>query len=309
MQQTTLEKSVTCSGIGLHSGRLVELHLNPAPADSGIVFCVQNGNGPRRFSPKAEDVHASGLCTTLHHDSVSVATVEHLLAAVRGLGIDNICITVSGGEVPIMDGSAATFVNLLRQAGTARQESPRRMLRLKKPLSIEQEGKWIKAAPHDGLRITCTIDFPHPCIGRQLFSLELTPESFYRHLAQARTFGFLKDVEMLRQNGLALGGSLDNAIVLDQQSVLNTEGLRFSDEFVRHKLLDFIGDMAVLELPLLGDFELFCTGHALNNAFARELSENRDTYLEETTLLPQQDSAQARPPLGPDASAAAWTSA
>ena len=252
MQQTTLQKPVTCSGIGLHSGRPVALQLQPAPVDSGIVFCVQNGKGPRHFSPKAEDVHASGLCTTLKNDCVSVATVEHLLAAIRGLGIDNILINVTGGEVPIMDGSAAAFANLLQDAGLTDQGSARRVLRLKKPLSIEQDSKWIKAKPYDGLRITCTIDFPHPCIGRQLFSLELTPESFCQQLAQARTFGFLKDVELMHQNGMALGGSLDNAIVLDNQSVLNADGLRFSDEFVRHKLLDFIGDMAVLEYPCSG---------------------------------------------------------
>ncbi len=308
MQQTTLQKPVTCSGIGLHSGRPVTLQLQPAPEDSGIIFCVQNGKGPRRFSPKAEDVHASGLCTTLRNDCVSVATVEHLLAAIRGLGIDNILITVSGGEVPIMDGSAAAFATLLQDAGLASQGRARRMLRLKKPLAIEQDNKWIKAKPHDGLRITCTIDFPHPCIGRQLFSLELTPETFCRQLAQARTFGFLKDVELMHQNGLALGGSLDNAIVLDHQSVLNEEGLRYSDEFVRHKLLDFIGDMAVLEYPLLGDFELFCSGHALNNAFIRELNENRNAYLEETTLSLQQDQTQQRPPLSKKQTAS-WTRA
>ncbi len=309
MQQTTLQKSVTCSGIGLHSGRPVALDLQPAPVDSGIVFCVQNGKGPRHFSPKAGEVHASGLCTTLKHDCVSVATVEHLLAAIRGLGIDNIMISVNGGEIPIMDGSAAAFADLLQEAGVAGQDSPRRVLRLKKPLAIEQPGKWIKAKPYDGLRITCTIDFPHPCIGRQTLSLELTPESFCQQLAQARTFGFLRDVEMMHQNGMALGGSLDNAIVLDNQSVLNAEGLRYSDEFVRHKLLDFIGDMAVLEYPLLGDFDLFCSGHALNNALMRELEENRDHYLEETTLPLEEEDSETCPPLSAKAPAAAWNNA
>ena len=281
MQQTTIKRSIECSGIGLHGGRKVHLKLLPAAEDTGIVFSLRGERGASFLRPRPENVQATGLSTTLVNGQDRVATVEHLLAAVRGLGIDNIHIEVQGGEVPIMDGSAASFVFLLHSAGIRRQSRPRKALALKRELVIERDGKRVKGSPWRGFRVDFTIDFQHPLIGVQSMRFNLEPEAFVKNVAKARTFGFLRDVEALQRNGLARGGSLDNAVVLDEFAVVNPEGLRFQDEFVRHKILDFIGDMALLELPLLGRFEVQCSGHALNNAFLRELSANRETYLEE----------------------------
>jgi UDP-3-O-[3-hydroxymyristoyl] N-acetylglucosamine deacetylase len=191
---------------------------------------------------------------------------------------------VNGTEVPIMDGSAASFVYLLNQAGVRRLGKPRRVLAVKKELTFEADGKYIKAMPHNGYQIDYTIEFAHPVIGRQSMELDITPENFASNVAKARTFGFLKEVEYLHANGLALGGSLDNAVVLDDYAVLNADGLRFEDEFVRHKLLDFIGDMAVMGLPMLGRFEVFASGHEMNNSFLRHLALHRDEYLDEIVL-------------------------
>lgn len=284
MLQKTIGKTVRCTGIGLHSGKKVELVLRPASEDTGILFSVRNGSGSSFLTPRPGMVTASGLATTLSNGKDSVATVEHLMSAVSGLGIDNIHIEVKGRELPIMDGSAAPFVYLLNQAGTRSQTRARKVLAIKAPVTFEADGKSIKATPYDGLSIDYTIDFPHPRIGRQRMACEITPGSFAREVSRARTFGFLKDVDYLQANGMALGGSLDNAIVLDEYTVLNSDGLRFEDEFVRHKLLDFIGDMAVMGLPLQGHFEIFASGHEMNNAFLRHLDENRDAYLEEVTL-------------------------
>ena len=284
MHQTTIRKAVTCSGIGLHSGKTVGLTLRPAPEDTGIVFYVNNGGGPKRLTPTPQSVVATGLATTLGNGEATVSTVEHLMAAVRGLEIDNLRIEVEGAELPIMDGSAGSFVLLLRSAGLETLQRPRRVLRIKKPMEFEQDGKWIRAEPYDGFLVDYAIEYAHPLIGRQTLELDLTPESFVRRVAKARTFGFLKDVELMHRHGLALGGSLDNAVVLDEYAVVNPEGLRFKDEFVRHKILDFIGDMALLDAPLQGRFSIHCSGHALNNAFLRVLDENRDLYLQELTL-------------------------
>jgi UDP-3-O-[3-hydroxymyristoyl] N-acetylglucosamine deacetylase len=288
MLQTTIRKTVHCTGIGLHSGKEVELTLRPASENTGVLFSIRNGSGSSFLSPNPKLVVETGLATTLGNGHDRVATVEHLLAAIRGLHIDNIQIEVRGGEVPIMDGSAASFVYLLNQAGVRAQGKPRRVLALKSPLRFEQDGRCIEAAPHHGLAIDYTIDFDHPLIGTQRMAFELTPQAFAATLAKARTFGFMKDVDLLHQNGLALGGSLDNAVVLDEYAVLNAEGLRFEDEFVRHKILDFIGDMAIVNMPLYGRFTVFASGHAMNNAFLRYLDENRDEYLQEIELpLPQ----------------------
>lgn len=284
MQQTTIKKAIECSGIGLHGGRKVKMRLRPAPEETGIVFCLHRADGSTRFlRPNPHGVMANGLATVLVDGEDRVATVEHLLAALRGLGVDNVFIDVQGPELPIMDGSAASFVFLIRSAGLRRQSSPRRVLGLTRPLKFEQDGKWIKAEPHAGFMIDYTIDFAHPMIGVQRMRLDLKPENFIRELAKARTFGFLAEVEMLQRKGLALGGSLDNAVVLDDYSVVNAEGLRYADEFVRHKMLDFVGDMAIIGLPLAGRFEVHCSGHAMNNAFLRTLDDHRDMYLTETT--------------------------
>ncbi len=283
MLQTTIHKSVRCTGIGLHSGKQVELALCPAAEDTGILFSLRNGSGSTFLTPAPSLVVETGLATVLGDGRETVATVEHLLAAISGMGIDNVYIEVTGRELPIMDGSAASFVYLLKQAGVRKLEKPRQVLSISKSIDFEQDGKFIKARPYNGFCVDYTIEFVHPLIGRQQMELEITPDNFSKEIAKARTFGFLKEVDYLHANGLALGGSLDNAIVLDEYGVLNAEGLRFKDEFVRHKLLDFIGDMAVFGTPVHGHFEVFASGHALNNSFVRYLEENSDIYLESKT--------------------------
>ncbi|EPR38747.1 UDP-3-O-(3-hydroxymyristoyl) N-acetylglucosamine deacetylase [Desulfovibrio sp. X2] len=284
MHQKTIRKPISCAGIGLHSGKKVHLSLRPAPEDTGILFCVRDENGSRFLKPAPDSVHSTRLATTLARGRDAIATVEHILAAIRGMGIDNVLIEVQGGELPIMDGSAAPFVYLLRLAGTQVQNRARRVMALKKPIEFVREGKWIKAEPFKGFAVDYSIEFNHPMIGRQEFFIELTPDLFARRLAKARTFGFLQEVEMLRANGLALGGSLENAVVLDEFGVVNEDGLRFKDEFVRHKVLDFVGDMAMYEAPLWGRFEVHASGHALNNEFLRYITANADEYLEEVVL-------------------------
>jgi UDP-3-O-[3-hydroxymyristoyl] N-acetylglucosamine deacetylase len=284
MLQTTIRKTIRCKGIGLHSGKQVELTLRPALEDAGILFSIRNGSGSAFLTPNPSLVVDTGLATTLGNGQETLATVEHLLAAIRGLGIDNIHVEVQGREIPIMDGSSASFVYLLNQAGIRTQSKPRRVLALKAPIRFESEGRFIKAEPFAGFRVDYTIDFAHPLIGRQNLRWEGSPRTFAVELAKARTFGFLKEVDYLHANGLALGGSLDNAVVLDEYNVLNADGLRYKDEFVRHKLLDFVGDMAIIGLPLHGSFEVFASGHAMNNAFLRYLDEHRAEYLEEVEL-------------------------
>ncbi len=292
MKQTTIKKVIECSGVGLHSGKVVKLTLRPAAEDTGIVFHIHGKNGVQQLAPRPDDVIATGLATTLGLDEARVSTVEHLLAAIRGMQIDNIQIEIRGNEVPIMDGSAASFVFLLKNAGIVRQHKPRTVYRICKPVTYEQDGKWIKASPCDTLHIDYTIDFAHPVIGKQRMHLEITPESFSTTLAKARTFGFLREVEYLHSNGQALGGSLDNAIVLDDYKVINQDGLRFDNEFVRHKILDFIGDMALLEAPLQGSFQVHCSGHALNNGFLRTISADDSPYLEKICLAEAPEAAR-----------------
>lgn len=283
MQQTTIKKRISCSGVGLHSGKKVTLTLRPAAEDTGILFHVKTMHGTKDIVPSPNAVIATGLATTLGRDGAAVATVEHLLAALRGLEIDNIHIDAEGGEIPIMDGSAAPFVMLLKEAGIRKQSGARRVYRIKRPVNFEKDDKSIRAVPYDGFYVDYTISFPHPAIGTQRLQLDVTADTFSK-VEKARTFGFLRDVEMLKSNGLALGGSLDNAVVLDENGVVNREGLRYSNEFVRHKLLDFVGDMAMLPLPLLGHFTVSCSGHALNNEFLRYITANPALYLEETRL-------------------------
>lgn len=278
--QKTIKRSIQCSGIGLHKGRKVRLVLRPAAEDTGLVFALHGRDGIRFHRPSPDAVVETTMATTLGFGAARLATVEHLLAAVRGLEIDNLHIEVEGEEVPIMDGSSASFIFLLRAAGFRRQNKARRVLALKKPIVFQQDGKWIKARPSERLSVEYTINFDHPLVGTQKVFVDCSPENFSRQVAKARTFGFMREVEYLRRNGLALGGSLDNAVVLDEYGVINPDGLRYPDEFVRHKVLDFIGDLTVLGLPMTGDFEVFCSGHAMNNAFVRYLMDNRDEYLE-----------------------------
>lgn len=294
MHQTTIAKRVQCTGIGLHSGKTVKLTMRPASEDTGIIFHVATPAGKKTIRPSPDIVIATGLATTLGKDGVSVSTVEHLLATLRGLCIDNLHIEVEGGEVPILDGSAAPFATLLSESGICEQRSARRVCRITRAVRFGGEDKYISAEPYNGFSIDYTIVFPHPAIGTQRKKLELTPFNFSR-IAKARTFGFLQDVTMLQSRGLALGGSLDNAVVLDALGVMNMEGLRCSDEFVRHKILDFIGDMAMLPLPLQGRFTVFCSGHSLNNEFLRHIMTMRDSCLKTITLRGKYDAPFRRP--------------
>ena len=272
MPQITLGKAVGCKGVSLHSGREVGMEFRPAPENAGIVFHIHAEDGVHLLSPRPEAVSTTELATTISDGQAHVSTIEHVLAALSGLAVDNVEVHVAGGEVPILDGSARQVVEALRSAGFTMQNAPRRVARVMRECRLEKDGRSIVARPFEGFHVDYTIRFPHPAIGEQRFALDVTPESFASEIAPARTFGFLKEVEYLHSRGLARGGSLDNVVVVGDEGVLNREGLRFPDEFVRHKLLDFIGDMAMLGCPLLGSFTVACSGHGHNNAFLRMLA-------------------------------------
>jgi UDP-3-O-[3-hydroxymyristoyl] N-acetylglucosamine deacetylase len=280
MKQQTIKKEIKCSGIGLHSGQTVSLNLRPASEDAGIIFVHKGPNGQRRLDLSPHNVTSTELATTIGCNGTRIATVEHLLAAIIGLGIDNISIEVEGTELPIMDGSSASFVFLLRSAGIRKQRKPRHIMAFKKPLMFKEDNRWIRVTPYQGMKIKYTIEFDHPMVGVQSFVFDHDPQQFIKSLAKARTFGFLRDVEKLQRVGLALGGSLDNAVVLDEYGVINPGGMRYRDELVRHKVLDFMGDMALMGVSLWGFFEVRCSGHAFNNSFFRFLYNHKDDYLQ-----------------------------
>jgi UDP-3-O-[3-hydroxymyristoyl] N-acetylglucosamine deacetylase len=278
--QRTLRRSITCAGIGLHSGHRVTLTLRPAPADYGIRFRRADLGG-LEIPARVEHVASLNYATGLSFAGASVETVEHLLAALVSQGVDNVAIELTTPEVPIMDGSAAPFVYLLQEAGIKKLSAPRRFLKVLRPVSIARGDKHIAIYPSDEFRISYTISFDHPLLRHQSRSIVVTGDSFAEDLAPARTFGFLKDLEMLRQQGLTLGGSLDNAVVLGETGVLNNT-LRFEDEFVRHKILDAIGDLALIGSPIIGHVVAHRGGHALHTALGTALLEQRDawTYVE-----------------------------
>ncbi len=306
MRQQTIKKDVKCSGVGLHSGERVNLHMRPAEEDAGLVFLHKGPGGSKRLVPSPHSVKSTELATTIGNGDVSISTVEHLLAAVSGLGIDNLYIEVEGDELPIMDGSAASFVFLLRTAGLRRQRLPRRVLGLSRPLVYKNGQRWIKAEPYNGLKIKYTIDFSHPLVGSQSYQFEQNTQHFIRSLAKARTFGFLQDVEKLQSQGLALGGTLNNAVVLDEYGIVNPDGLRYSDELVRHKILDFMGDMSLMGTSLWGSFEVHCSGHSFNNSFLRFLDENRDDYLHRVDFNGQEVTVPEYEPRGAYQPQPAW---
>jgi UDP-3-O-[3-hydroxymyristoyl] N-acetylglucosamine deacetylase len=272
--QGTLRRPVSCAGIGLHSGNKVSLVLRPAPADYGIRFRRTDLGAeiPATVNHVASIHYATGLAD----GATSVETVEHLLAALVGQGVDNVLVELSHPEVPIMDGSAAPFVYLIQEAGLRTLNARRRYLKILRPIELIRSDKRICIYPADRFRITYTISFDHPLLRQQSRTLDITPETFAEQLAPARTFGFLKEVEMLRQRGLALGGSLENAIVLGETGALNT--LRFEDEFVRHKILDVIGDLALVGYPLLGNLVVERGGHALHTALASKIMSQPDAW-------------------------------
>ena len=274
--QTTLKRQVSCVGVGLHSGQRVKLTLNPASVDTGIVF--------RRAGPNRVDIPATAQylgsinhATCLASGETKIETVEHLLAALRTLAVDNVLIELDATEVPIMDGSASPFVYLIHKAGIREQETLRSFIRITRPVSVEHEGRLISAYPSETLRVTYTINFNHPMLHHQEYSLEVNETSFIEEIAPARTFGFQKTVEDLRQNGLALGGSLDNALVLSETGVLNYP-LRFHNEFVRHKILDVLGDLALLDKPLLAHIVAVRGGHSLHAELVQEILDATDRW-------------------------------
>jgi len=275
--QRTLRRSITRAGIGLHSGKNVTLSLKPAAPDAGIRFRRRDLGG---LEVPATVQHVGGInyATGLTRDAVKVDTVEHLLAALVSLGIDNVVVELDSPEVPIMDGSATPFINMIQQAGIRQQGASRRYLKVLRPLSLSRGEKSIALYPSDHFRVTYSIAFDHPLLQHQSMTLHITDTSFIEEIAPARTFTFLKEVEMLRQQGLALGGSLDNAIVVGETHVVNSEPLRFANEFVRHKILDVIGDMALVGYPLVGHLVANRGGHALHTAFAAHVLQDPEAW-------------------------------
>ncbi len=268
--QKTLAKSLNFSGIGLHSGQPVQVTIHPAAANHGLRFARTDVPGGPQVQAHYTQVVDTTRATTLGDGPATLATVEHLLAACWGLGLDNALILVDGPEVPIMDGSAAPFARLLSETGFRSLPWPRSYLLIQRPVELIDGDQWMRATPGEP-RITYTIDFPHPLIQRQRYTVPIRSESFRGEIAPARTFGFLKEVQYLKERGLALGGSLDNALVLDDEKVVNPDGLRFPEEFVRHKILDAVGDLALLGVPILGRLEVNRGSHALHHRFLMEL--------------------------------------
>jgi len=284
MQRTIAEK-ISCTGIGLHSGEPVQLTLHPARADSGVVFVRTDLLEPVDVPAIHTAVTSTRLATTLGRAEATVGTVEHLLAALVGLGIDNVRVEVDGPEIPVMDGSAASFVFLIRAAGVFDQGVPQRSLRIRRPLEVRDGDRAIRVEPSRGLRVSYSVDFAHPAIGRQqLCDLDIDAEVFEQEICRARTFGFLREVEVLWRNGLARGGNLDNTVVMDDFRVLNRDGLRWPDEFVRHKVLDLLGDLALLGMPVEGHIVVERGGHALHQRFVRALLDHPDHWTSEMSL-------------------------
>ncbi|CUA95787.1 UDP-3-O-[3-hydroxymyristoyl] N-acetylglucosamine deacetylase [Thiomonas bhubaneswarensis] len=284
LAQRTLQSVNRAVGVGLHSSERVELTLRPAPPDTGIVFTRIDLSEPVEIPLNPFAVVDTRMATTLGRDDVKIHTVEHLLSACSGLGIDNLYIDVTAEEIPILDGSASSFVYLLQSAGIALQNAPKRFIRVRKPVELRlgqgADQKWARLEPYDGFKLSFDIDFDHPAVDQTAQStvFDLGRDSYVKDIARARTFGFMRDVETLRERGLALGGSMENAIVMDEYRVLNQEGLRFDDEFVKHKTLDAIGDLYVAGKALIGAYSAFRSGHAVNNLLLRELFADESSY-------------------------------
>ena len=273
IRQRTLKNVIRATGVGLHTGNKVYLTLRPAPVDTGIVFRRIDLDPIVEVRARAENVGDTTLSSTLADGEVRISTVEHLLSALAGLGIDNAYVDLSAAEVPIMDGSAGPFVFLIQSAGIVEQDTAKRFIRIKKMVRVEEDDKWVQFEPHDGFKVSLSIDFDHPAFHNKSKQavIDFSTTSFVKEVSRARTFGFMSQLEVLRANNLALGGSLDNAIVVDDYRVLNEDGLRYEDEFVRHKVLDAIGDLYLLGYSLIGAFSGHKSGHALNNQLLRTL--------------------------------------
>jgi len=280
IKQRTLQNTIRATGVGLHSGEKVYLTLRPATPNTGIVFVRTDLDPVVHIPAHAESVTDTNLCTALSKDGVKVATVEHLMSAFAGLGIDNAYVELSAPEVPIMDGSAGPFVFLIQSAGIAEQAAPKQFIRIKREITVHDDGKQATFLPHNGFKVSFAIDFDHPVFEqqKQTASVDFSTTSFVKEVSRARTFGFMRDLEFLRSQNLALGGSLDNAIVLDDYRIVNQDGLRYDDEFVKHKMLDAIGDLYQLGHSLIGEFKGYKSGHGLNNQLCRELLAHPEAY-------------------------------
>ena len=280
LKQRTLKKVVTTVGIGLHSGRKVRLTLRPANPDTGLVYSRVDMDPPVVMKSEATRVNDTRMATTLNEGNVKISTIEHLMSALSGFGIDNCYVDVDAPEIPIMDGSGASFVFLIQAAGILEQDAPKRFVRVKRPVEVREGDKWARLEPHEGFKLAFSIDFGHPAIDAtaQFVEVDLAKETYMSAVSRARTFGFVNDVEMLRSIGLAQGGTLENAIVMDEFRVLNADGLRSDDEFVKHKILDAMGDLYVLGYPLLAAYSAHKSGHALNNKLLRTLLDDPNAW-------------------------------
>ena len=279
LKQRTLSSSITATGVGLHTGRKINLKINPGEPDKGIVF-IRKDISDNPISASLSNVYDTRLSTTISKGESSVSTVEHLLSALAGLGIDNAQIELDGPEVPIMDGSSRPFVFLIQSAGICEQNYPKRFIKIKKAIEVRQNDKWAKIEPYNGFKVSFTIDFDHPSFPKdtQQSTIDFSTVSYLSQVSRARTFGFAKDIENLRKNNLALGGSVNNAIVIDDYKIVNEDGLRYKDEFVKHKILDAIGDLYLLGHSLIGSFSAFKSGHHLNNLLLRSLFADKNNY-------------------------------
>ena len=284
LKQRTLSSKIKASGVGLHTGKKISLTLKPSSINSGISF-VRTDIKADPIRASLENVFDTRLSTTLSNSHVKISTVEHLLSALAGLGIDNAIIELDGPEVPIMDGSARPFVFMIQSAGIQEQNDSKKFIKIKKTIEVKEDEKWAKIEPFEGFKVAFTIDFNHPAFSESTQSSEIdfSSVSYLSQVSRARTFGFAKDIELLRKNNLALGGSVNNAIVIDDYKVINEEGVRFQDEFVKHKILDAIGDLYLLGHGLIGSFSAYKSGHHLNNLLLRELVNNVDAW-EEVTI-------------------------
>lgn len=285
LKQRTLSNVIRATGVGLHTGEKVFLTLKPAPVDTGIVFYRVDLETPVEIKATPESVTETVMSTTIESNGVKISTVEHLMSAFAGMGVDNAYVELSTHEVPIMDGSAAPFIFLLQSAGIAEQNKPKKFIRIKKPIEVRDGDKWVRLEPFDGFKVTFTIDFDHPIFKNsvQNATVDFSTTSFIKEVSRARTFGFMDDLETLRKAGLARGGSIDNAIVMDSFNILNDDGLRYKDEFVKHKILDAVGDLYLLGHSLVGAFSAHKSGHALNNQILRLLLAEKSAW-ELTTL-------------------------
>ena len=280
IKQRTLKNAISATGVGVHLGEKVYLTLRPAPVNTGIVFRRVDLDEPVDIPAKADFIGETDLCTSLTKSGVRVATVEHLMSALSGLGIDNLYVDLTSPELPIMDGSAGPFVFLIQSAGIEEQNAPKKFIKIKKPIEVRDGDKFVKLTPYDGFKVSFEIDFDHPIIAnsQQSLTMDFSSASYMKEVARARTFGFLKDYELIRQKNLAKGASLENAIVLDTFKVLNEDGLRDPDEFVKHKILDAIGDLYLLGHGVLGAFSGYKSGHALNSRLLHALLENQEAW-------------------------------